>query len=262
MSIVALDDELIHYEVLGRGKPIFFLHGWVGSWRYWIPTMQAASSLYRAYALDFWGFGDTAKQPDRYTLDEQVRLIGSFMDALGIVKTPLVGHGLGAIVALEFAMRNPDMVDRLMLIGCPINSTAINNRLKTSTVNEMVDWLLTKLSWIDSVRNEAVKTDPDALLASLADLQDLNLQDISRQITIPCLFVHGQNDPAIELPPNDLLSTLPDQTHGIIFESSGHFPMLDEPAKYNRLLADFLSLPSGVSPRQLQLKEEWRRRIR
>jgi hypothetical protein len=38
--------------------------------------------------------------------------------------------------------------------------------------------------------------------------------------------------------------------------------MLDEPAKFNRLMTDFLTLGSGVSPRQLQLKEEWKRRVR
>jgi hypothetical protein len=37
---------------------------------------------------------------------------------------------------------------------------------------------------------------------------------------------------------------------------------LDESSKFNRLLADFLALPSGESPRQLQLKEEWKRRVR
>jgi hypothetical protein len=50
--------------------------------------------------------------------------------------------------------------------------------------------------------------------------------------------------------------------HAIPFEACGHFPMLDEPARFNRLLMDFLSLPSGTSPRQLQLKEEWKRRVR
>jgi hypothetical protein len=38
--------------------------------------------------------------------------------------------------------------------------------------------------------------------------------------------------------------------------------MLEENRKFNRLLIDFLSLPSGESPRQLQLKEEWKRRVR
>jgi CheY-like chemotaxis protein len=36
--------EIVHYEVLGRGRPLIFLHGWIGSWRYWIPSMQSAPS--------------------------------------------------------------------------------------------------------------------------------------------------------------------------------------------------------------------------
>ena len=66
MSAIILEQEVVHYEVLGRGRPLIFLHGWVGSWRYWIPVMQAASLTFRAYALDQWGFGDTAKDPNRY----------------------------------------------------------------------------------------------------------------------------------------------------------------------------------------------------
>ena len=50
--------------------------------------------------------------------------------------------------------------------------------------------------------------------------------------------------------------------HQINLEESGHFPMLDESAKFNRLLTDFLALDSGLSPRELQLKEEWKRRVR
>ncbi len=60
MSAILLDSSIVHYEVLGRGRPVIFLHGWVGSWRYWISSMQVTSTSYRAYALDLWGFGDTA----------------------------------------------------------------------------------------------------------------------------------------------------------------------------------------------------------
>ena len=65
MSAILLEQDIVHYEVLGRGRPLVFLHGWVGSWRYWIPVMQAASISFRAYALDLWGFGDSAKKPER-----------------------------------------------------------------------------------------------------------------------------------------------------------------------------------------------------
>ena len=52
MSIILLKNKMMHYEVLGRGKPLIFLHGWIGSWRYWVPTLQVASANYRAYAVD------------------------------------------------------------------------------------------------------------------------------------------------------------------------------------------------------------------
>ena len=44
MSALIIDEEVVHYEVLGRGRPLIFVHGWLGSWRYWIPTMQALSA--------------------------------------------------------------------------------------------------------------------------------------------------------------------------------------------------------------------------
>jgi len=96
MSVVILQDEIVHYEVLGRGKPLIFLHGWVGSWRYWIPSMQAASMSFRTYALDLWGFGDSAKVPNYYSLDQQVNLLDKFLQEMGIGKVALIGHGLGA----------------------------------------------------------------------------------------------------------------------------------------------------------------------
>ena len=55
---------------------------------------------------------------------------------------------------------------------------------------------------------------------------------------------------------------MPELLHSIYLEGSGHFPMLDEPQRFNRLLTDWLALESGESPRDLQLKEEWRRRVR
>ena len=103
MSAIILDGRIVHYEVLGRGRPVIFLHGWVGSWRYWVPAMQTAAMSFRAYAIDLWGFGDTAHDKACYTLAEQVKLLDRFMNEMGIGKVALVGHGLGALAAILFA---------------------------------------------------------------------------------------------------------------------------------------------------------------
>ncbi len=107
MSVVILQDEIVHYEVLGRGKPLIFLHGWVGSWRYWIPAMQSASVSFRTYALDLWGFGDSAKAANNYSLEQQVNLVNLFTQEMGIGRIALIGHGLGAIIAALYAAQNP-----------------------------------------------------------------------------------------------------------------------------------------------------------
>ncbi|MCJ7532426.1 MAG: alpha/beta hydrolase [Anaerolineales bacterium] len=94
------------------------------------------------------------------------------------------------------------------------------------------------------------------------DLEFLDLGEIIQQSKTPYLFVHGQNDPAVILPEGDYMGELPKTAHFIEFEDCGHFPMLDETEKFNRLVTDFYSLASGESPRQLQLKEAWKRRMR
>jgi pimeloyl-ACP methyl ester carboxylesterase len=262
MSVILLEQQIVHYEVLGRGRPLIFLHGWVGSWRYWIPVMQAASVSFRAYALDFWGFGDTAKIPQNYALDNQVKLLDGFLYEMGIGKVALIGHGLGGVVAVQYALQHPEIVDRVMAVSCPLNDTLVNTRLRTTSAPELAEWLLVKTPLTDPVRADAPKTDPLAITSSLAGLSAPEVKGASKKLTTSCLLVNGQNDPAVIPPDLDSMLSLPEQTHTLVFEQSGHFPMLDDSSKFNRLLVDFLTLPSGESPRQLQMKEEWKRRVR
>lgn len=263
MSVVILQDEIVHYEVLGRGRPLIFLHGWIGSWRYWIPAMQAASISFRTYAIDLWGFGDTAKVANFYSLDHQISLLEQFMQALGIEKVAVIGHGLGAIVAMLYAHRRNQSVDRLMAISIPNGRNTLNPRMYTASPEELADWLLSRSVDSDAARSEVPKADQRAIQYSLSNLQKIDVLSLSANLITPCLLVFGGNDPVFEAnSTQEQAPNLPDHLHKIVFEGSGHFPMLDEPRKFNRLVADFLSLDSGVSPRELQLKEEWKRRVR
>lgn len=262
MSVIILDDEIVHYEVLGRGRPLIFLHGWVGSWRYWIPAMQATSTGFRSYALDLWGFGDSANKTINYALHEQVRLLERFLDSMGIGRIGLIGHGLGALVALSYTAQFPNAVDRLMAICLPFDERSLNPRLRTASPAELAAWLLGRSPATETGRLEAPKTDPLAIITSLEDLRELDVMAIAAQTQTPGLLVYGEDDPTEIAPPQGGGDLLGEHYHQISFENSGHFPMLDEPSKFNRLMSDFLSLESGESPRNLQLKEEWKRRVR
>lgn len=261
MSAILLNGGIIHYEVIGRGRPIIFIHGWVGSWRYWIPALQNSSMSFRSYALDLWGFGDSARDMDYYNLDKQIELIDRFLLEMGIGKVALVGHGLGALISILFTARAPQIVDRVMAISCPMEFNAVSTRLRTGDLSDLTDWLLAKSPAHDPAREDAMKSDSLALVASFSNPDMMNVTNRLFGGTTPTLLVYGQNDPAITVPTLDPL-TMPEYTHSIVLEGVGHFPMLDDTARFNRLLTDWTALESGESPRDLQLKEEWRRRVR
>lgn len=262
MSAVLLDGAMVHYEALGRGRPIVFLHGWVGSWRYWINAMQIASTSFRAYALDLCGFGDSMHDPARYSIDQQARLLDLFLEEMGIGRIAIVGHSLGALVGLAFLELFPRNVDRIMAVSCPLSPEGISARMRIASLAEMVEWLSGRLPEAAIGLSDSSKTDPQAIAVSLNSFPANNLLGAVHAAGTPCLFVSGENDPAVLLPPQDPSKTLPTMIHQIILDDIGHFPMLEDPQRFNRLMTDFLALDPGVSPKELQLKEEWRRRMR
>ena len=262
MSAIILDGSMVHYEALGRGRPIIFLHGWVGSWRYWINAMQVASTSFRAYALDLYGFGDTSRDPQQYTLEKQAEMLNRFLEEMGIGKVAIVGHDLGALVGFSYLKRWHTSVDRMMVINCPLEYDALNTRVRTAPASELVEWLTSRSTEAMAALSDASKVDPLAVSTSMSGLQSDNLFTMVRNLGVPCLFVYGSNNPALTLPSQEKVDALPLHMHQVNLENSGHFPMLDNPPQFNRLLTDFLALDSGVSPRELQMKEEWKRRVR
>ena len=262
MSALIIQNDIVHYEVLGRGRPVLFLHSWVGSWRQWIHTMQPVSAAYRSYALDLWGFGDTAKRAGRYSQGEQADLIAGFMDRLGIRKIAVIGHGLGALAAAKFAAAQPEAVDRLMLAGIPLESGMIQERLRTSGSADLSIWLLSGIAGAEKIQQEAARADADAVRASLEPPSREALADLTGKHQIPCLFVFADRDPAIQTPPSDRDLDLGPLAHRIDLEDDTHHPMISRPGKFSRLVIDFLALKSGESPMNLQLKDEWKRRFR
>jgi pimeloyl-ACP methyl ester carboxylesterase len=264
VSATVIDDEVVHYEVLGRGRPLIFVHGWLGSWRYWIPTMQALSAEFRTYALDLWGFGDSGKRRERYTLDAQAELLHGFMDHLGILKAAFVGHGLGGVVVARFANKYPDWADRAMAVSVPLTAVAINTRLANLTsLTAFIEQLLGRGPAVDPIGAEAAKTDIAAVETSIKALMENDFKSELQELKTPCLLVYGEKDPVITPPPEDGWNNgVAGNVHRLGLDESRHFPMLDEAAKFNRLLSDFLGLKSGEDLTNLGLKEEWKRRVR
>lgn len=228
--------------------------------------MQALSEKYRSYALDLWGFGDSDKSRARFSVPDYVTLLDNFVDTLGISKAPLVGHALGGAVALEYAVRFPERVDKIVLVNLPLNPGCISRKL----LHFNNDSLLSKMMWwrrqqfpYDEVETEAEKTSVEALNVSLQSVADMNIPSYFQNLSLAedrmLLAVYGEKDDVIDPGPTRRLDEPWPNVRAIGLAESKHFPMLDEAAKFNRLLQDFLE-EEDLSA--LALKQEWRRRTR
>ncbi|TEU15281.1 MAG: alpha/beta fold hydrolase [Anaerolineales bacterium] len=259
MSAIVIDGGIIHYESWGRGGPLILLHGWLGSWRYWMPTMEELAEQHRTYALDLWGFGDSDKSTNRHGVEKYVDLLKAFMDELGVAPAALVGHSLGATVAVKFAVANPNRVTKLMLVSLPVVGEAINRRLFTAGSTSRLGRLLGGRWPVDheEVLAEAEKANENVIALTVQACAELDLRENLRQIKVPLLAVYGEKDNLVDPTQAKLLENTASNVRSITLPESRHFPMLDEASKFHRLLRDFLVTDDLES---LTLKEEWRRR--
>ncbi len=265
MSAVIIEGKLVHYEAIGRGRPIIFVHGWLGSWRYWMAAMDDLSERYRAYALDLWGFGDSDRRQDGYSLSAYVDLVEQFIDEMGIARVALVGHGLGGVVAIRLAARVPERVDRLMAVCTPLVGTAIAPPLATFSNHPNGEWLSRilgrrQVSAYPEVQMEANKTDLSAIVYSVQSAGTEDLRPDLESLTLPVLLVYGKNDPLIRPPEDHWASRWEENIYLVSLDDSAHFPMLEDTTRFTRLLRQFLALGSGIQA--LELRDEWKRRMR
>jgi len=262
MSALVVEDSLVHYEVLGRGRPLLFLHGWLGSWRYWVPTMIEFSSSHRAYALDFWGFGDSDRIPSGYSVPRYADQVAAFLDHMGIDRLPIIGHGLGSAVGLTLARDHPGRVEQVMAISLPLTSAHIGRALSAFSggENPARTVLGRRIRSYEEVDIEAAKTDGEAVVQSVRSTIDQDMSTVLCETNIPVLLVAGADDPIVQPPDDALAAGLSPHVHSIVFEGVQHYPMLEQSNRFCRLLRDFLSYQDDWD--RMQLKDEWKRRMR
>ena len=113
---------LLNYTDNGAGEPIVLLHGMAGSMRYWEQFVPLIAKNHRIISIDLIGFG-RSPMPNNVTYDYQthVQAIRQTLDHIGILQPfILVGHSMGALIALRLAALHPNTVKKLILIAMPI----------------------------------------------------------------------------------------------------------------------------------------------
>jgi pimeloyl-ACP methyl ester carboxylesterase len=120
--VTLADGERVRVVESGEAAapPVVLLHGWGCSayaWRFIAPSL--ASVGYRTISIDLRGHGlsDRPDDPAKYTRDAMVDHLAATLDALDVMRAPIVAHSMGGAVAMGLALRTPERVQQLALFG-------------------------------------------------------------------------------------------------------------------------------------------------
>jgi len=259
VSSIVTDQGIVHYEVHGRGAPVILLHGWINSWDVWRNSMIALveQGSYKVYALDFWGFGESAKdKAPPFKLDSYVDMVAQFMESLGILRSPVIGHSMGGTVALRLTLEHPERVSQVGIVGSPIHGASINPFLKLAGVPWIAHLIwrfpltLRLVMWTilagdsnkvrEMIFRDVSKTSTESFFRSIGDLHHTDLRRRVREIQAPALGLFGTRDNIVNSNQSKLMRRSLPEAWVQTMHHSRHFPMIDEPDLFNNILVQFL----------------------
>ncbi len=251
---------------------MLLLHGWLNSWAVWRQTVEILGKEFRVYALDFLGFGDSGDQAEEFSVNNFVTMVNEFMDRMGILRAPLVGHSMGGTVALSAAMKYPEKVVKVIVIGSPINGASLSPLLKLAANRSWIDLgqttpglynifqtgfkpLLRVYSHLlakDGTSLGKMLTEDVGKLAlapfieSITTLRQTDLRPQVHVINVPVMGIYGKKDNIVDPKESAVLKTHLPHSEIAWFEGSGHFPMMDETERFHTSVRAFLNSNNHV----------------
>ncbi|MDP9376192.1 MAG: alpha/beta hydrolase [Actinomycetota bacterium] len=252
------------------GKPVLlFLHGLSGLWQNWLLTIPAFMDEYRCVAPDVPGFGASTLDREDITIRGYAEIIDAFCQRIGVRRAVVVGNSMGGFIAAELALSFPTRVEKLVLVSAaglsieyvrPEPLLAFGYFVTKSRVQSLIPYgraiarpglrrlalqmfvrypekLSLPLAW------ELVQgTGRAALLHALKALTSYSFRDRLTEIEIPVLIVWGEND--LLVPVGDAARferLIGANARSVIFEDTGHGPMIERPTRFSELLRGFLA---------------------
>ena len=251
----------LYYEIHGAGRPLVLLHGGLGAIEMFGPNLPALAKGHQVIAVDLQAHGRTADIDRPLSVELMADDIAALIKHLGVGRADIMGYSLGGGVALQTAIRHPDVVNKLVVVSTPFRR------------NGFYPDILTQQGQVNAAAAEAMKQTPmyqlyssiapkpedwPRLLSKIGDAMKVDFdfsKDVAR-ITAVTLVVAGDADifppaHAVEMfgllgggqrdggwdgsgRPKSRLAILPGLTHYTIFAdpalAATVIPFLDERA--------------------------------
>src|SRR3954447_1853242 len=279
-EVVVLHGHRLSVRIGGTTRPArVLLHGLLGSGASFGPALDELSRTHRVIAPDLLGHGASAKPSGDYSLGSLATLVRDLLVVLGVESATVVGHSLGGGVAMQLAYQFPATVERLVLVDSGGLGRTVSPALRAVALPG-AEWALPAVFNPYAARAAArvlrpfQRLTPPALvqvvagLATLADAEaraafvqtarsviDVRGQRVSATdrlylaAALPLLLVWGGRDPVIPVAHADELHAQLPGSRLVVFERAGHFPQVEEPARFAALVTDFVATTTAPADR-------------
>ena len=257
---------------IGSGPPLVFVHGLSGCWQNWLLNIPEFMDSHRVIAVDLPGFGASPMPTEKITISGYGRWLDRLFEEIDVDAAAVVGNSMGGFIAAEAAIAIPHRVERLVLVaaaGLSIERQRNDGVLRALEVTEnvsqfMMARLLSKSDKLVArrrgrkllmyfvaahpeemdprvVREQMSGANPPGFVPALDALTSYPIRDRISEIECPTLIVWGPKDMLVPIKDAYEFDRLIPDSQLLIYDDTGHVPMLERPERFNADLAKFLA---------------------
>lgn len=241
MSFLTRDEVQLYYEQKGSGHDLVFLHGYTCTLEDWRPIAEPLSEYYRVLLTDFRCHGRSDKTGEKLSIKTYTDDLHFLCSQLGIHTPTLLGHSMGGMVALDYALCYPSEVFALVLAEGHSHIETTAQLIGSGVYDERTASEIASI--IDEQMKEGAKYVDPSLFQSLLEF---DVRALVRNINIPILFLWGDRygditeDKFVELLNAFGYADMPNVEAKLI-HNSHHFLTLEQPAQVLVAITQFLA---------------------
>ena len=225
-----MSDIQLHYIEQGQGKPLILLHGNGESCDYFEHQIPFFAKDYHVIAIDTRGHGQSPRGEKPFTIVQFAEDLREFMDQNAIGKAILLGFSDGGNIALTFALKYPERVEKLIIDGA---------NLFPSGVRPQYQWPIEigyRIAKLFAKKSEKAKQNAE-MLGLMVNEPHIKPSELAR-LTMPVLVVAGTKDMIKEKHTRLIYKSLPNANLKII--EGDHFVANKNSALFNKVVEEFL----------------------
>ena len=223
-------DIKLSYVEKGQGEPLILLHGNGEDCGYFEHQIEAFSSRYHVYALDTRGHGQTPRGARPFTIRQFAQDLLEFMEEHRIGKAHLLGFSDGGNIAMVFAIRYPERVDKLILNGANLDARGVRPAIHVPIENGY------RIARLFAGKSDKAKRNAE-LLGLMVNDPNVPVQELSK-ISVKTLVIAGTRDMIKEDHTRLIAKSIPGAE--LVLLPGDHFIAGKDPEAFNQRVLEFL----------------------